>query len=106
MSICSVVIFTRPEATEEVSAEVARRRFCEVVAARQGRIVAVLDTHDRQAMSDTIMAFHDIEGVVNVSLAYEYTEPGDVIGNARGKGAARDEAAACVPGDGGCGCGG
>ena len=104
MSICSVVVFTRPESTDAVSNEIATRKHCEVMAQDTGRIIVVIDTHDRQVMSDTIMAFHDIDGVINVSLVYEYTEPGDVIGNARADAAARDDAA-CVAGEG-CGCDG
>ncbi len=102
MSICSVVVFSRPEETDTVRAEIESRAHCEVVAAESGRIIVVIDTHDRQVMSDTIMALNDIKGVINVSLVYEYFEPDDVIGKARPDGTAIEENS-CAAGEGyGC----
>ena len=95
MSICSVVVFTRPEATDTVRADIAAREYCEVAAAESGRVIVVIDTHDRQQMSDTIMAFNDIAGVINVSLVYEYFEPGDSIGNAAGQDGVAAESCGC-----------
>ncbi len=81
MSICSLVVYARPEATEEVRSAIEKGyEVCEVVAAESGRLVVVIDTHDRQQMSDTIMALNDIEGVITVSLVFEYFEEGDRIG--------------------------
>ena len=102
MSICSVVVFSRPEKTDAVRSEIESRSHCEVVAAQDGRAVVVIDTHDRQVMSDTIMALHDIDGVIGVSLVYEYFEPDDVIGNARADGTSPTEESP-VAGEG-CGC--
>ncbi len=102
MSICSVVVFSRPEKTDAVRAEIETRAHCEVAAAESGRVIVVIDTHDRQVMSDTIMALNDIDGVINVSLVYEYFEPDDVIGNARADGTSIEEES-CAAGEG-CGC--
>ncbi len=104
MSICSVVVFTRPESTDTVHADIAARVHCEVAAAESGRVIVIIDTHDRQVMSDTIMALNDIDGVIGVSLVYEYFEPGDTIGNAPASDVARDDTA-CMAGES-CGCDG
>jgi len=80
MSICSVVVYTKPEATLKVSATIEGMPHCEVMGAESGRIVVVIDVRNRQKMSDAIMALNDVEGVVNVSLIYEYFEPDDELG--------------------------
>ncbi len=80
MSICSVVVHTKPEATLKASATIESMPHCEVMGAESGRIVVVIDVRNRQKMSDAIMALNDVEGVVNVSLIYEYFEPDDELG--------------------------
>ena len=79
MSICSLVVYTRPEAMDSVSQHIAGTQGCEVAAAENGRIVVLIDSPDRQYMSDTIMAMNDLEGVVSVSLVFEYFEDGDKV---------------------------
>ena len=80
MSICSVVVYTRPEATLKASAAIENMDHCEVMGAENGRIVVVIDARNRKKMSDTIMALNDVEGVINVSLVYEYFEADDELG--------------------------
>ena len=80
MSICSVVVHTKPEATLKASAAIENMPHCEVMGAESGRIVVVIDVRNRKVMSDTIMALNDVEGVINVSLVYEYFEPDDELG--------------------------
>ncbi len=80
MSICSVVVHSRPEATLKVSTTIENMPHCEVMGAENGRIVVVIDVRNRAVMSDTIMALNDVEGVVGVSLIYEYFEEDDELG--------------------------
>ena len=80
MSICSVVVHTKPEATLKASTIIESMDHCEVMGAENGRIVVVIDVRNRKVMSDTIMALNDVEGVINVSLVYEYFEPDDELG--------------------------
>ncbi len=83
MSICSLVVHARPEATQDVRRAIeAEHDCCEVAAAEKGRLVVVIDTRDRARMSDTIMALNDITGVISVSLVFEYFEEDDRIGGA------------------------
>jgi nitrate reductase NapD len=80
MSICSVVVHTKPEATLKASATIETMPHCEVMGAEGGRVVVVIDVRNRKVMSDTIMALNDVDGVINVSLVYEYFEPDDELG--------------------------
>ena len=80
MSICSVVVHTKPESTLKASAAIENMDHCEVMGAENGRIVVVIDVRNRKKMSDTIMALNDVEGVINVSLVYEYFEADDELG--------------------------
>ena len=80
MSICSVIVYSRPEATLKTSAIIGEMPHCEVMGAENGRIVVVIDVRNRAAMSDAIMALNDVEGVVGVSLIYEYFEEDDELG--------------------------
>ncbi|WP_051928769.1 chaperone NapD [Thermopetrobacter sp. TC1] len=74
MSICSLVVFTKPEATETVKAEIEKREGCEVPGHEAGKLVVLMDHPSREVMSQTIMDIHNITGVISVSLVYEYFE--------------------------------
>ncbi len=77
MSICSLIVYTRPEKMEEIRADIEAREGCEAPAAEDGKIVVVIDTPSRDVMSQTIMDLNNIPGVANVSFIYEYFEEGD-----------------------------
>ncbi len=73
MSIYSLVVHTHPENIISVSKELEKKQGVEVHGANEkGKIVVSLDHPDRGYCSDTIMSFHDIDGVLNSSLIYEY----------------------------------
>jgi len=52
MSICSVVVHTKPEATLKVSATIEGMPHCEVMGAESGRIVVVIDVRNRQKVAE------------------------------------------------------
>ncbi len=91
MSICSLVVFTKPEATEAVKAEIERHEGCEVPGYEAGKLVVLMDHPSRDVMSQTIMEIHNLTGVITVSLVYEYFEDNDTA--ARASGEERKEAA-------------
>ena len=75
MSIYSLVVHTRPENVESVKQELIDIDGVEVHATNdKGKLVVTLDHPDRTYCSDTIMNFHNISGVLNSSLVYEYFE--------------------------------
>lgn len=75
MSIYSVVIHTKPKNTSSVSAELETIEGVELHFANdQGKLVVTVDYPDRGYCSDTLMGFHNIPGVLNSSLVYEYFE--------------------------------
>jgi nitrate reductase NapD len=75
MSICSLVVYARPEKLKEVRADIEQRKGCEVSAVSEdGKLVALLDLSSRDLMSQTIMDLNNIPGVITVSLVYEYFE--------------------------------
>lgn len=75
MTICSLVIYAKPEKTAEVEAKVSALDAVEVHASDPtGKLVVTVDHPERYVCSDTIMGFHSIEGVLNTALVYEYAE--------------------------------
>ena len=74
MSICSLVVHTRPENLDRVSEALAAIDGVEVHGRNpDGKLVVVIDHPDRQYCSQTAMDMHNIPGVINVSLAYDYS---------------------------------
>ena len=75
MSIYSVVIHTKPENLDSVSTELEKIKGVEVHGSNdKGKLVVTLDHPDRGYCSETLMGFHNISGVLNSSLIYEYFE--------------------------------
>jgi nitrate reductase NapD len=75
MSIYSLVVHTKPENIESVTNALKVMEAVDVHGINEkGKIVVSLDHPDRNYCSDTIMSFHDIPGVLNSSLIYEYFE--------------------------------
>ncbi len=75
MSIYSVVIHTKPENLASVSTELEKIEGVEIHGSSdQGKLVVTLDNPDRNYCSDTLMGFHNIPGVLNSALIFEYFE--------------------------------
>ena len=75
MSIYSVVIHTKPENISSVSKALEGLEGVELhVTNEQGKLIVTVDHTDRNYCSDTLMSFHNIPGVLNSSLVYEYFE--------------------------------
>lgn len=78
MSIYSLVVHARPENIESITNTLKAMEAVDVHGINEkGKIVVSLDHPDRNYCSDTIMSFHDIPGVLNSSLIYEYFEDND-----------------------------
>jgi len=75
MSIYSVVIHTKPENISSVSTALEKLEGVELHATNEkGKLIVTVDHHDRVYCSETLMGFHNIPGVLNSSLVYEYFE--------------------------------
>ena len=75
MTICSLVVYARPEKAAVVERTIADIEGAEVHGASdEGKLVVLLDHPDRSYCSETIMGLHDIDGVISTSLVYEYYE--------------------------------
>jgi len=75
MTICSLVVYARPEKAPVVEQAIGLMEGTEVHAAtKQGKLVVCLDHPDRTYCSETIMALNNIDGVISTSLVYEYFE--------------------------------
>ncbi|MCC7487220.1 MAG: chaperone NapD [Burkholderiales bacterium] len=77
MKIASVVLRARPERLAGVRARVATIPGVEVQAADYGRLVLTIEDIDGHLTADALARLHRIEGVIGLSLAYEYCD--DVI---------------------------
>ncbi len=75
MSICSLVIFTKPENLDAVAQRASDMESVEVHArSDDGKLVVTVDHPDRGVCSETIMELARLDGVINTSLVYEYYE--------------------------------
>jgi len=75
MSICSLVVRTRPENISSVSDHLIEMAGVEIHAtSEQGKLIVTVDHPDRQVCADNIMAMQNVTGVLNASLIYEYFE--------------------------------
>ena len=72
--ICSLVVWARPEMEEAVKRAILAREGCEIHGAERGRIVVLIEHEKRRVMSEHIMSFNDIDGVISVSLVFEYSD--------------------------------
>ena len=75
MNISSLVVRTRPDASDAVRAALERMPGIEVHAASTaGRLVVVTDHDGTADAADGYVAIHAIDGVVSVSLVYQYAD--------------------------------
>ena len=73
MTICSLVVYARPEMVPDIESTIAGLEGAEVHAATdEGKLIVVLDHPDRTHCSKTIMNLNDIDGVIGTSLVYEH----------------------------------
>ncbi len=79
MSIFSLIVHSKPENVEFVSSQLCQMEGVEVHATdERGKLIVSLDHPKREYCSNAIMGFHDIPGVLNSSLVYEYFEEDDL----------------------------
>ena len=75
MSICSMVVHSRPENLDPIQQALNAMTGVEVRARDElGKLVVLIDHPERQVIADTMMSMNHIDGVLNTSLVYEYFE--------------------------------
>jgi nitrate reductase NapD len=75
MSISGLVIHTHPIHSKAVARKIGAIDGAEIHAATEdGRLVVTLDEPDNAEATDTFVRIQDMDGVVSVSLAYNYFE--------------------------------
>ncbi len=85
MTICSLVLHARPEKLERVTGELEKMQGVEVHGASElGKLVVTVDHPDRGYCSDTMIRMHDLDGVLNAALIYEYHEDSEETPEATG----------------------
>ena len=78
MSICSMVVHSRPEKLEPVIHSLESMTGVEVRARDERcKLEVLIDHPERKVISDAMMEMNNIEGVLNTSLIYEYFEDDD-----------------------------
>ena len=74
MNIAGVVIHARPEKLAGVEAQLLTLPGVEVHAtAEDGRMVVTVEDEESR-LGDTVMAFHNVDGVLSTSLIYHHFE--------------------------------
>ena len=75
MTICSLVVYARPNDAAVVEAVISSLDGVDVHAAsNEGKLVVSLDHPDRTYCAETIMDLSNIDGVLSTTLVYEYYE--------------------------------
>lgn len=75
MSICSLVVHSRPENLDPVQQTLSEMEGVEIRARdERGKLVVLIDHPERKVVADTMMSMAQIDGVLNTSLIYEYFE--------------------------------
>ena len=75
MTICSLVVYAKPENTDAVEQRLAGLAGIEIHATDPGgKLVVTVDHADRRQCSETIMGLSAVPGVINTALVYEYHE--------------------------------
>ena len=75
MSICSMVVHSKPENLDPITISLNEMDGVEVRARdERGKLVVLLDNPKRSVIADNMMAMNNIDGVLNTSLIYEYFE--------------------------------
>jgi nitrate reductase NapD len=75
MSISGLVIHTRPIQTEAVVRKIGAVKGAEIHAATDdGRLVVTVDEPDNAKATDAFVRIQDLDGVLSVSLVYNYFE--------------------------------
>ncbi len=78
MSICSLIVHSRPENLDPVQQSLDEMEGVEVRARDElGKLVVLIDHPERQVVADIMMSMNQIDGVLNTSLIYEYFEDDD-----------------------------
>ena len=80
MNISSAVVRARPERLAQVQSRLEGMAGVEIHAATtDGKIVVTVEDDNAGAAADTFVRLHDIEGVVSVSLVYQYSDDGSQL---------------------------
>ncbi len=75
MTICSLVVHARPDRAATVRDRLREYQGVEVHAvSEKGKLVVTIDHSDPTHCSETMMAMHNIDGVLSAALVYEYRE--------------------------------
>ncbi len=71
MNISGVVVYTRPEAIEQVQAQLASQAGVEVHAiGEKGQMVVTVEQPSDQAMADTVLGLQNMPGVLSAAMVY------------------------------------
>lgn len=84
MELSSMILRTRSERIDRVRGQLLAIPGVEVHGdAGDGRLVVTVEDGDGYKLSDSITRLHDVDGVVAISLVYEYSDNGLETGEAR-----------------------
>ncbi len=75
MNICGCLVHVAPDAMQAARPRIEEMNGVEIHAGTEdGRLVVVVEDTDEAYASDTIMALHQIPGVISLTLNYHHFE--------------------------------
>ncbi len=73
MNLCSLIVHTRPERGPEVEEKLNAMPGVEVHGGvNEGKLIVTVEDTPETLAEETIMEFHDVEGVISATLIYHY----------------------------------
>ena len=73
MNICSLVVHARPDSVDAVSARLMEFDGVEIHGEADGRLVVTVEHDERKLVSEAIMEFNNVKGVLSSALIYEFS---------------------------------
>ena len=73
MNICSLVVHARPDSVDVVREQLMEFSGVEVHGEADGRMVVTVEHEERKVVSEAIMEFNNVQGVLSSALIYEYS---------------------------------
>jgi nitrate reductase NapD len=84
MEISSMILRTRPERLEGVRSQVRAIPGVEIHGdSGDGRLIVTVEDGEDYKVEDSITRLHEVDGVMAISLVYEYCDNGLATGEAR-----------------------
>ncbi len=73
MNISGILVHANPEQVDEVKTRLMEMQGVKVHAViEDGRLIVTVENEDEKVVADTVLKFHQCEGVISAAMVYQY----------------------------------